>query len=111
MPYDISHTKDGYIVKKKGTNEIVARPKDEKGLKGFLYHATKGEDHMSFKDYLTEKKEEVQDKAVYHVINLRTGQSWEGPGKNAKEAYSHIKIKKGDTTKLSYGRQISVKEW
>ena len=44
MPYDVTKDKNGsYVVKKKSTGEVVARPKDEKGLRGFLFHATKGE--------------------------------------------------------------------
>ena len=50
----------------------------------------------------------------YRVINLATGEFWEGIADNAKEAYSHITINKGDTTVLNYGknyRLTSVKDW
>jgi len=50
----------------------------------------------------------------YRVRNLITGESWEGIAENAKEAYSNIIIREGDTTILNYGknfRLISVKEW
>ena len=48
----------------------------------------------------------------YKVINMTTGEKWKGIAENAKEAYSHIKIKKGDTTVLwKRKRIISVKEW
>lgn len=48
---------------------------------------------------------------TYWVINLSTGQSWEGTSQNAKEAYSHITIKKGDTTICRYGKISSSREW
>ena len=48
---------------------------------------------------------------IYFVLNLSNGQSWEGEAKNAKEAYTHITISKGDTTFCKYGRLSSVKEW
>jgi len=47
----------------------------------------------------------------YYVINLMTGESFEGNVKNAKEAYEKITINKGDTTVLNYGYQTSAKEW
>lgn len=47
----------------------------------------------------------------YYVLNLRTGENFEGDVENAKEAYSKITIRKGDTTLLRYGYQTSVKEW
>ena len=51
---------------------------------------------------------------TYFTLNMRTGENWEGEAENAKEAYSHITIQKGDTTMLRWGRrlnQTSVKEW
>ena len=47
----------------------------------------------------------------YRVVNMTTGQVFEGNVKNAKAAYSRIIINKGDTTVLTYGYQTSVKEW
>ena len=50
----------------------------------------------------------------YRILNLMTGEKWDGIAKNAKEAYLNITISKGDTTVLNYGsnyRLISVKEW
>jgi len=43
MPYDVEKTKEGYKVIKKDTGEVVARPKDMKGVKGYIWHATKNE--------------------------------------------------------------------
>ena len=40
----------------------------------------------------------------YLVINISTGETWEGEAENGKEAYSHIVIKKGDTTRLLWGK-------
>ena len=51
---------------------------------------------------------------MYRVLNLMTGESWEGEAENAKDAYNHIAIHPGDTTILNYGknyRLTSVKEW
>ena len=48
---------------------------------------------------------------TYTVVNLMTGESWTGKAANAKEAYSHITINKGDTTTVSAGRMFSVREW
>lgn len=59
MPYDVSKTKDGYVIKKKDTGEVVARPKDMKGVKGYIYHSTKGEEEekrVSFNNYLNEAR-------------------------------------------------------
>lgn len=48
----------------------------------------------------------------YHVINLMTCKSWEGVAHDAKEAYSHLIVNKGDTTYLARnGRCVSVKDW
>ena len=47
----------------------------------------------------------------YTVINLMNKEYWEGEANSAKEVYGHIKINKGDTTVLHYGRLTSVKEW
>jgi len=47
----------------------------------------------------------------YYVLNLMTGESFEGDVKDAEEAYSKITINKGDTTLLRYGYQTSVREW
>ena len=50
----------------------------------------------------------------YRVINLTTGETWQGKANNAKEVYNNIKINPGDTTVLNYGRNYrltSVKEW
>ena len=51
---------------------------------------------------------------TYRIINIATGETWEGTASNAKEAYSHITIKPGDTTFMNYGRNLrlrTVKEW
>jgi hypothetical protein len=48
----------------------------------------------------------------YRVVNMRTGEMWEGKANSAAEVYKKISIKKGDTTVLSRGRtlnQITVK--
>ena len=47
----------------------------------------------------------------YFVINLDNGEFWEGEAENAREAYQHITIKKGDTTSIRYGRLSNVKIW
>jgi len=47
----------------------------------------------------------------YFVINLDSGEFWEGEAENAREAYQHITIKKGDTTSIRYGRLSNVKIW
>lgn len=39
MPYDVVKTKKGFIVKKKDTGEVVARPKNMKGVRGYIWHA------------------------------------------------------------------------
>lgn len=46
MPYTVRKTKSGYEVIKKDTGEVVARPKDMKGVRGYIWHATKNEDEI-----------------------------------------------------------------
>ena len=54
------------------------------------------------------------EKTDYTVLNMMSGEYWEGKALNAKEAYTHIVIKPNDTTVLNYGSSYqltSVKEW
>ena len=43
LPYKIAKDHGKYVVKKKDTGEVVARPKDLAGAKGFMSHAMHAE--------------------------------------------------------------------
>ena len=45
---------------------------------------------------------------IYRVLNIMTGESWEGVAVNAKDAYRHITINPGDTTILNYGKNFRI---
>ena len=50
----------------------------------------------------------------YRVVNMMTGEMWEGLAQNAKAAQSHIKINKGDTVITTWGKNYhrsAIKEF
>jgi len=62
MPYDVKKTKTGYEVRLKSTGKVVARPKDMKGVRGYIWHATKAEDIIQRIDLVLGEQNEKNKK-------------------------------------------------